>query len=265
MTRIRLKRADGDLPFLTSGKSARLSFAGATIAVTIAGLTVGGWLVSKELIAAAELRGLVGQVGQFKAAASAFRSKYGHPPGDLPSAKAAKLRFFSETTYAGLAGHQDGDGFVQSPAESLGFWRHLTDAQLIDGTFGTWAAYNALDPETGVNSRPVWDNDVGELIPPAAIGDGSYFVASQWDRDDGRFNALQLTGVTAIGELGFCETTYLLTPGTARAIDAKLDDGLATGNTMGLGAGCTAKGKYDLSPDKNSPRCGLLIRLGRKR
>ena len=68
------------------------TFVELSIVLAIIGLLVGGVLVGRDLIKAAEIRGHVQQIEKYNAAANTFRSKYGGLPGDLLSSRAAAFR-----------------------------------------------------------------------------------------------------------------------------------------------------------------------------
>src|SRR4051812_26928952 len=110
------------------------------IVLVIIGLIVGGVLVGQDMIKAAEVRATVGQIEKYNAAINTFRTKYTGMPGDLNSVTAAK---FGMVARSGAVGHGDGNGLLEGCAansinagcETLLFWRDLSFANLIDGTF----------------------------------------------------------------------------------------------------------------------------------
>lgn len=234
-----------------------------SIVLVIIGLIVGGLFVGSDLIRAAEIRATVGQVEEFGGAVNAFGLKYAALPGDMPSARAARLGFFAETTFGGTVGHQDGNGYLNGAGESLGFWRHLTDAQFIDGNYGTAASGNALDPATGVNTTAATAGAVSQLIAPADIGRGNLILAFYAVGGGIPANWLQVAGVSSISGAGVWSATFNLTPLEAQAIDAKLDNGLMTGRVVGGGPTCSANGiAYDVgAANGNLPLCSVSIRL----
>src|SRR4051812_16635172 len=136
-----------------------------SIVLVIIGLIVGGILVGQDLIKAAQIRATVSQIEKYQAAVNTFKAKYNYLPGDMPGTEAQALGFFVLTGAAwdGTTGYGDGNGqivagastnagppsFLYTAGESTAFWRHLSDAQLIDGNYGS-VGNGALDPTTGV-------------------------------------------------------------------------------------------------------------------
>lgn len=227
-----------------------------SIVLVIIGLVIGGILLGRDLIAVAAVRAQISQVDAYRTSINSFRLKYRFFPGDLPPSHATRLGFFAETTLGGTTGHQDGDGRIVPRAESLGMWRHLTDAQLIDGNYGTAEAGNALDPTTGVNSNPESGAGVMRLLPPARIGRGIYLWA-EW----GNF---WLLAVTDINTSGIVATNFTLTPSEAEQIDTKMDDGIPNSGRIrstSVPGTCVIAGRYDVSSAGNVPSCALAIRF----
>ena len=74
-----------------------------SIVLVIIGLIIGGVLVGRELIAAAEIRQQIGQIEKYNTAVSTFRLKYNCLPGDCLNA--ANYGFVARGPYGG-----EGDG-----------------------------------------------------------------------------------------------------------------------------------------------------------
>ena len=75
-----------------------------------------------------------------------------------------------------LAGYGDGNGQIDNPSlnplpmlygEQMVFWRHLSDAGMIDGQFGP-----NLDPERNAHIAKPYQR----YLPPAKMGRGLHFV-----------------------------------------------------------------------------------------
>src|SRR4051812_33361397 len=117
-----------------------------SIVLVIIGLIVGGILTGQDLIKAAEQRATVAQIEKYNTAVNTFRNKYNGIPGDLAVASANSFGLFTLTTVGGTTGFGDGNGLLEgggtgaASAYFLGeppvFYRHLSDAGLIDGSFG---------------------------------------------------------------------------------------------------------------------------------
>ncbi len=207
-----------------------------SITLVIIGLIIGGVLMGKDMINAAQVRQVVSQVGQFHSAVHTFRSKYGAIPGDIPSTSATAFGIFAETTLAGQVGHGDGNGLIEGDTDGIGpnptgtmavgetlsFWRHLTDAQLIGGAYGMTGP-NQLNPATGQAMGPGTITNMVLSLPESKLGrNTNYLVYSA-----GGLNYYQLIAASSItaatGVYGF--GTVGLTPVEAFNIDEKMDDG----------------------------------------
>lgn len=120
-----------------------------SIVLVIIGLIVGGVLVGKDLIKAAEVRSMAKQIEQYKAAINAFRLKYNALPGDMKDAEsiwgtASACNWGGSTD--GKTCNGDGDGLIGVRADAYivdytqtyeyyTFWQHLSNSQLIGGKF----------------------------------------------------------------------------------------------------------------------------------
>lgn len=202
-----------------------------SIVLVIIGLIVGAVLAGREMIKAAEIRSTISQLQKYTTAVNTFRTRYNYVPGDMPAAVASQFGFFNETTLGGTAGHEDGNGLVEGGAtgvtlgigETLGFWRHLTDAGLVDGVFGTATAGNALVNTSGQATSDATAGTVGQLFPPAKMGGGNYVTVYSAAGQ----NYFELTGMTAMAHAtGQYTLTAPISPVDAQTIDTKMDDGL---------------------------------------
>ncbi len=116
-----------------------------SIVLVIIGLIVGGVLVGQDLIRAAAVRATVTQIEKYNTAANTFRGKYGYLPGDIKDPEASSFGFQPRGTIT--VGQGDGNGVlygynsaqgngaIEDGGETLLFWRDLSDAHLIDGSF----------------------------------------------------------------------------------------------------------------------------------
>jgi prepilin-type N-terminal cleavage/methylation domain-containing protein len=225
-----------------------------SIVLVIIGLIVGGVLVGQDLIKAAALRAQVAQIEKYNAAINTFRNKYNAVPGDMIPAIASTFGLLQLAPVSvGLQGMGDGNGLLEDGATVGGgpnsnqfageistFWRHLSDANLVDGSFGING--NSAISGTGlVSGRPGGAvSSIPQSIPAAKLGRGlSVTVIS--GRGQNFFILMPITkisaaGLYAVGSLG-------MTPLEAQNIDAKIDDGAPnTGIVLAqgtLGAGNT--------------------------
>lgn len=116
------------------------------IVLVIIGLVVGGVLVGRDLVAAAQLRRTISQKERFEIAASAFKSKYGCIPGDCKGA-----------TLFGMYANGNEDGtvggrlvYTENDEYKL-FWRHLYDSGLVGDPL---AAGNSLPANSLYGAGP---------------------------------------------------------------------------------------------------------------
>jgi prepilin-type N-terminal cleavage/methylation domain-containing protein len=111
------------------------------LVITIIGLIVGGTLVGKDLIRAAQLRAQVRQIQHYGVAVNTFRDKYRALPGDMQANLAASSGFFPRS---GADGHGDGNYIISGCSsidpvgcENLMFWSDLSNARMIADTIST--------------------------------------------------------------------------------------------------------------------------------
>ena len=259
-----------------------------SIVLVIIGLIVGGILVGQDLIKAAEIRATVGQVEKYNSAVNTFRTKYNALPGDIVSAQAVAFGLFAETTLAGTAGHMDGNGLIEGGGagatvglgETLEFWRHLSDANLVDGSLGSNATDSLIVQTTGAVTATV--NSPSRSFPPTkTTPTNSFIVYSNLG-----INYFQILPVATIPATGiYTYSSVGLTPIQAYNMDIKLDDGLpqtgivqaraitnvngaatsaaaSTANTCDLGSGA-ATDTYNRVPATggNDGSCSLRFRF----
>jgi prepilin-type N-terminal cleavage/methylation domain-containing protein len=219
--------------------------------LVIIGLLVGGVLVGQDLIRAAGERGQIAQIEKYNQAVNTFRGKYNDQlPGDMDAANAATFGF---ATRGLCAGEGDGNGVIEGhyqaacgsngggyqAGETLMFWRDLSQAELIDGSFSAVTS-TGFPASTLVATNP----SVSAYLPQGKIGQGQYvYVYSSSGDPNGSSNGsggsgtiahyFGLIGVSSLGASGAAtmSTTFTLPVIQAYHIDAKMDDGLpSSGN-----------------------------------
>jgi prepilin-type N-terminal cleavage/methylation domain-containing protein len=213
-----------------------------SIVLIIIGLISAGVLVGRDLIRASEIRATISQKLRYDTAVNAFRDKYNGLPGDLTAeqADAFGFFFFDDSPQTGFG---DGNGLLENgqwagtgmfplaqTGEVMLFWRHLSEAQLIDGLYG-----QTIDPVTG-DSATAPDLNVGRHLPRSKLSTVSYFSVTKQDG----LNYYRLTKTTMIGVGGATSYGAALTPQDAYMIDVKIDNGKPnTGAVTNLGGpGC---------------------------
>lgn len=205
-----------------------------SIVLVIIGLLVGGVLVGKDLIKSSEIRSQVSQIVQLNTAVNTFKLKYGGLPGDLPIATSASFGFFSVDpsptacdiyTEDGNGYITDGQDFRYIYGEPIIFWRHLSEAKLIDGSYSmvTGTAAGNIDDcgLVAVNATNV--AEINAYLPPAKIGKGASITVGSKDHGP---NYYALAGLNQTSSNWvFKNSTNVLTPQEAANIDIKMDDG----------------------------------------
>ncbi|MDE3037759.1 MAG: prepilin-type N-terminal cleavage/methylation domain-containing protein, partial [Pseudomonadota bacterium] len=207
-----------------------------SIVLVIIGLIVGGVLVGQNLIQAAQIRATLTQIEHFNTEVNTFRTKYNGIPGDLSASLAGSYGLFQLTT-AGT-GMGDGNGIIEDGNGGAGgankntfageistFWRQLSDANLVEGSFGS-VANALLKAASGVPTGVIPDTTSGTLlsmaVPVAKLGSGLGFDVFSGNG----FNYYALLPITSISASGVITVgTAGISPITATNMDTKVDDG----------------------------------------
>jgi prepilin-type N-terminal cleavage/methylation domain-containing protein len=260
-----------------------------SIVLVIIGLLVGGVLVGKDLIKAAEIRSQIKQIEEFKTAANAFKLKYGYLPGDIPPAQASQLGFFTFTgPYAGKSylifsgGAGQGDiryGFGNGSSdiewgESYVFWQHLSEAKMIAGSYGgSSSGTNYLQPDTssyfagGMPINTPAKESAWDIFRPKTIFSHTYYHINVYPNRS--YTKWPFYSDSSLANI----FSFSATPNQQYAIDSKIDDGFPGKGTIrdfGIafqpdgysycGTG-SSPSTYDLTPSKADidNNCGLAI------
>jgi prepilin-type N-terminal cleavage/methylation domain-containing protein len=247
-----------------------------SIVLVIIGLIVGGILVGQDMIKAAEIRATISQIEKYNTATNTFRGKYNYIPGDIPASVATSFGIFAETTGSpNTAGHQDGNGLLEGGAaaavkglgETLEFWRHLSDAELVDGRFGVTG--NSAIGTAGALTGTVTAGTMANSFPSARIGRGNYIVTFSVTGQ----NFYQIFGITSVATDGTYTSSSQLTPVESQNIDTKVDDGLpnsgavrARGGTADpngtADAACLNGAAYNIGTTPGTtPACQIRLRF----
>jgi prepilin-type N-terminal cleavage/methylation domain-containing protein len=197
-----------------------------SIVLVIIGLIVGGVLVGQDLIKASEIRATVGQVEKYNSAVNTFRTKYNGMPGDLPKTDAGAFGLF-QMSMASTVGFGDGNGLIEGGAsaaliplgETLVFWRHMSDANLVDGQLGV-TGNSLLVAASGATTGAV--TTINQSVPDSRTTPTNSFIAYSV----GGLNYYQLTPLSGITANAYTAGTTAITPIQAFNMDSKLDDGL---------------------------------------
>lgn len=253
-----------------------------SIVLVIIGLIIGSVLVGRDLIKASEIRAQVSQIEKYNAAINTFRTKYGGLPGDLKYTDASAFGLYAITyaPYIGYFGYGDGSGILHKAngatnvphnttelfGEPFMFWRHLSDANLIEGGIGR-ALNTAAERTTTVPN---------DYFPTAKVGINATIQANSPGDGQHYFVLATVNSMTGTGANGTSQNT--LTAQEAYQIDSKIDDGLlgsgvvfaingsnslnvySTWTTVSAVAGCVASSAYALSPG-TTQSCGLRFKF----
>lgn len=209
-----------------------------SIVLVIIGLIVGGVLVGRDLINAAEIRATVRQIEQFNAAANAFRSKYNCLPGDCADAEEFGFDPLSKGNGDGVIGvinigDCSGLGFsCPFIHEYIDFWYHLSAAGFIANTIKPYHLLSQSNPSVdfagGTATPPVKLTSLG-----AAAGWGvynfkdAYFILSPVATALGKVPPRGfLLNSSALPDIGVATVAGYFSPSSIYVIDQKLDDGL---------------------------------------
>ncbi len=193
--------------------------------LVLIGLIVGGVLVGQDLIKVSEIRATVAQVEKYNSAVNTFRTKYNAIPGDLQQSMAGAFGLF-QVTYGTALGFGDGNGLVEGGAsgaaaplgETLVFWRHMSDASLVDGQLGV-SGNSLIVPSTGATTGPV--TTISQSLPNSRTSPANSFIVYA----TGGMNYYQLMPVSGISTNAYVAGTTGITPIQAFSMDGKLDDG----------------------------------------
>lgn len=226
-----------------------------SIVLVILGLLVGEILAGQSLIRASELRAVGAEFSRYQTAGHAFRDKYFALPGDMANATSVWGKDAAAcNTQSGNAGapgtcNGDGDGYVRdittgpgTTTESMQFWKQLSLAGLVEGTFTGLSGPTAVagsrtgaDARVGLNipasklSSAGWGLSASSATPYAGFGTGEFFTPITYD------NFLVFGAeryYPSGGGYGVYNMERVLKPEEAWNIDTKLDDGTPAGGKI---------------------------------
>lgn len=187
-----------------------------SIALVIIGLIIGGVLVGRDLIRAAQLNSTVAQLQGYQTGINNFRARYRGIPGDLIDATSQ----FSSTKWPNLA-NGDGNGIIgpgnvdttatRFDGEFSQFWYQLTAAGMTDEHFD------------GRSDFPYADGYSGGSIPVSKLGRGT--IGTLGRSGDGNYFVLGLTLRVLATDQAVMVMNDVITPEEAYKLDQKMDDG----------------------------------------
>ncbi len=202
----------------------------ASLVIVVIGLLIGAVFVGLEMLKAAGIRNTIGQVETYRAAVHTFQVKYNSLPGDILQTYASAFGMFALSSSNMGRGRGDGNGLIECSGttrdacgETLLFWRHLADANLIDGSFGG-SGNASIQPVSGLVASNVTDIDTS--LPRTKTIPREYFIVY----GDSGINYFQILPIVQVGATDAYTTgSNGISPQVALSIDSKLDDGLPNG------------------------------------
>ncbi len=237
-----------------------------SLVLVIVGLLVGGVLVGKDLIRAAEIRGILSDYDKYNSAVTAFKLKYNGLPGDITDATniwgvaaGNSSDNYTSSCYSGarnipigsqLTCNGDGNGMVAGSTtcsnnnlaftfacnnESAMTWQHLANAGLVGGSYiPSYFGSNTL------TTSPMWVRGAGGNIPSSKHNEKEGFILEYVCNPLTHFftvcNHYFFYGLqSTIKNSNWLDFPFypVFTAAEAFAIDSKIDDGKAgTGIVM---------------------------------
>ena len=170
------------------------------IVLVIIGLLLGGVLKGQELITSARVRNLISLQDGVKAAYFGFLDRYRALPGDYQQAQAV-----ANIPGCGGCFGGDGNGQIQTVAESIHVWEHLSKAGFITGSYVSGGAA----PVAANTNTPA--NPYGSLVQ--LIFDAVYQDPAPAPRTNFKTGGNISSDILA-------------------EVDRKIDDGLGTGGQL---------------------------------
>ncbi|MCE2927958.1 MAG: prepilin-type N-terminal cleavage/methylation domain-containing protein [Rickettsiales bacterium] len=219
-----------------------------SIVLVIIGLVAGGVLVGRDLIKASEIRATISQKIRYDTAVNTFKLKYNGLPGDLFADRADELGFFSLDN-SPLQGFGDNNGLIQSRTVGIGvnygatgetilFWRHLVEAGMMEGLYGTGIVAATGDADPADQNKPELYMPNTKFLNTVRFrvvelrGVHYYWLSSH--------NTIEVSGQVSLG------------PGMARIdayfLDQKMDDGMPNTGTVTAAAAFCFSGGNPLVP-----------------
>lgn len=202
-----------------------------SIVLVIIGLLVGGILLARDLIHAAQMRAVVSQYEEYRSAVNTFRLKFNALPGDLTQSEAMQLGFQPSNRSVNAALHGNGvvdaTGCIYSNCgEWLLFWQDLSSAQLIKGNYALaiddgsvgWADPNLFMPSLKIDKAGFWSLDGSDQVPLGNMCAQTCYTPLQvWQSAPGVWNT---------------RTSGVFVGLDAYNLDAKIDDGVPTAGSV---------------------------------
>lgn len=240
---------------MTTHPRSGFTFVHMSIVLVVIGLIIGGVLMSRDLIFAAQVRAQVAQIEKYNAAVSTFINKYDCIPGDCANAATA----YKLGSSSGPGGNGNGDGLVnRSPITDIGgpevinFWYHLKQAGLIDGNASGFDPFvtnykpgiatpalklpgdNPYPPEQS-SLQPTWNGAGGMWVVAITEAPEIIRIHDLFNRQEAGHHVWFLTGESGLisnPAITFGKRFGIYSAFRSYALDAKLDDGKPRSGNM---------------------------------
>lgn len=205
------------------------------IVLVIIGLIIGGVLVGRDLIHAAEIRATIKQLEDFNTAVNAFKTKYNCLPGDCAASTFGLGTTIDDGDAKGtigpcLIGCFDQAIYANDIHEYINFWYHLGMAGLLSSSFQSFDALETADPSLS--------NAIAGVATPAPkikalisgygwmVKAGMTLHTSPAVLDEHILSShTLLLGSSVLGFDMASDFRYAYHPSDSEAIDRKIDDG----------------------------------------
>lgn len=229
----------------TKPKQSGFTLVEISIVLVIIAFIVGGVLVGRDLVKAAEVRSMVSDLEKYRTAINTFRLKYNALPGDMNNATAIWGTYagcnWGENTADDKTCDGNGDGLIGAPTnadinnqaytyEYYTFWQQLANAKLIQGRY------------TGGAQSVSWGYGQAEpSVNTPALKNAACVSVFRWNDVPTAGSAYYAVVYKTTFYVGLPLATDIcyqpaFTPAEALSIDTKIDDGLP-----GSGAVVTVK------------------------
>ena len=237
-----------------------------SIVLAVIGLITGGIVAGGSMMRNAELQSIVTDLQKFKSAVATFQKKYEALPGDMPDAidywgaAHATPATCATTVSTGVETcNGNGNGLIISDGnshEAYRFWQHLSNAELLKGSFTGVGGNNHIFTSNTENSPSTLDNGIWFMWN---WGTPNWNTPSRFD--------IQYDNYLLLGGAGSSwPFNSVITPKEAWGIDKKIDDAKpALGQVIVTNAHtCTdANNGDDLDADydlaETDVACGILF------
>jgi prepilin-type N-terminal cleavage/methylation domain-containing protein len=221
-----------------------------SVVMVIIGFILGGVLVGRDLLRAANVRAQVAQIESINTAVNVFETRYNCLPGDCDHAVRVGLG-----TDGGVGDDGNGNNILNSSIHDLGtpgaeynlstaelanFWYHLMRAKLISGTYPGYTAGMTLWP--GVDTPALklegtglrYPSGASPATPSSSLKGGFCVIFPPEMQNVEGADLYEINPVHALVMANRCDLweSSIYKAGTALALDSKMDDGLPRNGTV---------------------------------